>query len=421
MRTAGARGVLSLSASPMSDPTHTKLRNTSAMQLLAQDNYAEALRRGLMQVTLSARDGRRVRIGNAWHTEFINCSYLAIDTRKDVIARSQAIMDEWGVHLCCARSRFSIGPLEELEEGLSSLWGGRAITFPSVTTAHMSTMPLLPSMELSTKKGRTTFLYDKLAHASMQYLRPVLAAEHRVEVLPHNDLDALEKATRAAHERGDSVIYVADGVYSMGGVCPIEEILALSRRLEFALYVDDAHGTSIFGDHGEGTVLAALGGKLPENVSISFSLSKGYGCNGGGVLLPDRAAESRVRTFGTTYAFSAPLDFSVVGAGLASMELHRNGEVKQLQQELRRKVALYDSLVGRPLPFSPIRMVEVGDEQRAIELGDALKARGHFVSVTFFPIVARGNAMLRLCLGVGHTDEDITSVVTSLRELGALK
>ncbi len=404
----------------MTEPSH-KLRNTAALQLHAQENYSEALRRGLMQVNLHARNGRRVALGpERWVTEFINCSYLGIDTRPEVIARSQAIMDDWGVHLCCARSRFSIGPLEELEEGLSTLWGGRAVTFPSVTTTHMSTMPLLAARDLGTRKGGLTFLYDKLAHASMQFLRPVLAVEHHVETLPHNDLQALETAVIAAHARGDAVIYVADGIYSMGGVCPIDEVLALARRLEFSLYIDDAHGTSIFGESGEGTVLSRLGGTLPENVSITFSLSKGFGCNGGGVLVPNREAELRIRTFGMTYAFSAPLDFSVVGAGLASLELHRTGVVNELQAQLREKVALFDRLLGRALPFSPIRMVEVGDERRAIELADALKARGHFVSVTFFPIVARGNAMLRMCLGVGHSDEDITSLVASLRELGAV-
>lgn len=404
----------------MAESAH-KLRNTSAMQRLAKDHYAEALDRGLMQVTLRGRDGRRVQLPTGqWVTEFVNCSYLAIDTREDVIARGQQVMAEWGVHLCCARSRFSIGPLEELEEGLSALWGGRAVTFPSVTTAHMSTMPLLPSMELAGRGGHVTFLYDKLAHASMQFLRPVLAAEHRVDVVPHNDLDALEKAVKSAHGRGDAVIYVADGVYSMGGVCPIDDVLALSRRLEFSLYLDDAHGTSIYGDRGEGTLLSRLGGAVPENAAITFSLSKGFGCNGGGVLLPSREAERRVRTFGTTYAFSAPLDFSVVGGGLASLELHANGEVKRLQAELRRKVALYDALVGEALPFSPIRMIEVGDERKAIELADQLKQRGHFVSVTFFPIVARDDAMLRLCIGVGHRDEDLEALVGSLREVGAL-
>lgn len=398
--------------------TTGKLRNTQAMQLHARQHYAEALKRGLMQRTLHARRERRVALTEIeWVTEWVNCSYLGIDTRPEVIARGQQVMAEWGAHLCCARSRFSIGPLGELEEGLSETWRGRAITFPSVTTTHMSAMPLIASF-VGTE--RVTFLFDKLAHASMQFLKPVLAAEQRVETLPHNELQALEDAVKAAHARGDGVVYVADGVYSMGGVCPVQELLALAERLDFSLYIDDAHGTSIFGESGEGSVLARLGGALPENVMLTFSLSKGFGCNGGGILVPDRDTEALIRTFGTTYAFSAPLDFSVVGAGLASLALHRNGEVKRLQAELERKVALYDALVGRALPFSPIRMVEVGDEQRAIELGDALKARGHFVSVTFFPIVARGNAMLRVCLGVGHSDDDVRSLVGALRDLGAL-
>ena len=396
-----------------------KLRNTVAVEALAEEHYRDALSRQLMQVSLQARDGRRVTLpGGQVVTEFVSCSYLGIDVRPEVIARAQAIVAEWGVHLCTARSRFSIGPLQELEEGLSALWGGRAITFPTVTAAHMSAMPLLPTRELGVSRGTATFLYDHRAHASMQFLKPMLAAEHRVESLRHNDLDALEKAARAAHARGDAVIYVADGIYSMGGACPITEVLALSRRLEMSLYIDDAHGTSIFGTHGEGSVLAALGNERPENVTVTFSLSKGYGCNGGGVLLPTREAERRVRTFGSTYAFSAPLDFAVTGAALAALELHRSPALSALQAELQGKVALFDHLTGRDEPFSPIRMVKLGDAERAIALGEQLKARGHFVSVTFFPIVARDDAMLRICLGVSHSDEDIAALATSLKALG---
>jgi 8-amino-7-oxononanoate synthase len=396
-----------------------KLRNTIAVEALAEDHYKDALARQLMQVPLKARDGRRVTLPDGRTvTEFVSCSYLGIDVRPEVIARAQAVMAEWGVHLCTARSRFSIGPLHELEEGLSQLWGGRAVTFPSVTSAHMSAMPLLPSRELGVMKGTVTFLYDHRAHASMQFLKPMLAAEHRVETLEHNDLEALERAAKQAHARGDAVIYVADGIYSMGGTCPIREVLALSRRVEMALYIDDAHGTSIFGARGEGSVLDALGPERPENVTVSFSLSKGYGCNGGGVLLPTREAERRVRTFGTTYAFSAPLDFSIAGAALEALALHKSPELGRLQKELQRKVALFDQLTGRDEPFSPIRMVKLGDAERAIDVGEQLKDRGHFVSVTFFPIVARGDAMLRICLGVSHSDEDIAALAQSLKELG---
>ncbi|MBK7857199.1 MAG: aminotransferase class I/II-fold pyridoxal phosphate-dependent enzyme [Archangiaceae bacterium] len=397
-----------------------RLRNTSAVEELACENYTQAVQRQLMRVTLEGRSRRKVAFGGKTVTEWVNCSYLGIDTRPEVIARGQALIAEWGVHLCCARSRFSIGPLEELEDGLSQLWGAHAVTFPSVTSAHMSTMPLLPSRELSTLKGSVTFLYDRFAHASMQFLKPVLAAEHRVESVPHNDVDALERAAKEAHQRGDSVIYVADGVYSMGGVCPIDDVLALSQRVELALYIDDAHGTSIFGERGEGSVLSRLGERRPENLTLTFSLSKGFGTNGGGVLLPSREAERRVRTYGMTYAFSGPLDFAIVGSALASLELHRTPELQRLQAELRRKVALFDALTGTEAPFSPIRMVKLGDEQRAIAVAEQLRDKGHFTSVTFFPIVARGDAMLRLCLGVDHSDEDIAALVRSLREVGAL-
>lgn len=403
----------------MTQQSVARLRNTRLVKEVAEDHVSHAIERGLMQVSLEARDGRRVRLpGGQWVHEFINCSYLGLDLRPELLERANQVMREWGVHLCCARTRFSIGPASLFEAELSKTWGGHAITFPSVTTSHMSTMPLLASAEFGvSSSGSVTFLFDKHAHASMQYLRPILAAEHRVDLLPHNDLEALEQAVRQAHARGDGVVYVADGVYSMGGLCPIEELLALAQRLDFLLYIDDAHGTSIYGEVGEGSVLERLGRQLPPNVVVAFSLSKGFGCNGGGVLLPSARAERAVRSFGMTYAFSAPLDFSVVGAGLAALELHRDGTVRALQGELRRKVKLFDELTNRNEPFSPIRMVPVGDERRCIELAEALKERGYFVSSAFFPVVRRGAAQLRLCLGVGHDDEVIQGLARTLREL----
>jgi 7-keto-8-aminopelargonate synthetase-like enzyme len=398
--------------------TPEPLRNTRSMMTLAAPSYARAVDNGLMRVSLKARNGKRVTLADGREaTEFVSCSYLGLDDREDVIAAGKKTLDEWGLHLCCARSRFTIGPNTELEAALSELWGGRAITFPSVTAAHMSTMPLLATEAFGQKRGHTTFLYDRFAHASMQYLKPVLAAENHVETLPHNDLQALEDAVKAAHARGDSVVYVADGVYSMGGFCPIEEVMAMSRRLDFLAYVDDAHGTSIYGARGEGSVLSQLGGRVPEGLVIPFSLSKGFGCNGGGVLLPNTVAESAVRTYGMTYAFSAPLDFSVVGAALRVVELHRDGTVARLQQQLQENVARFDRLTGRDEPFGPIRMVRMGDDETALSSAEKLLASGHFVTVTFFPIVPRGEAQLRLCITARHTPEQLEAVAAALKSL----
>lgn len=388
------------------------------MMSLAGPSYARAVDSGLMQVSLKARHGKRVTLADGREvTEYVSCSYLGLDMRPDVIAAGKQALDDWGVHLCCARSRFTIGPNTELEAALSSLWGGRAITFPTVTAAHMSTMPLLATEAFGHRQQKVVFLYDRFAHASMQYLKPVLAAEHRVETLPHNDLQALEDAVKAAHARGEGAVYVADGVYSMGGHCPIDEVMALARTLDFVAYIDDAHGTAIYGDRGEGSVLARLGGKVPDGLVIAYSLSKGFGCNGGGVLLPNEKAESAVRTFGMTYAFSAPLDFSIVGSALKVVELIKDGTVKALQATLKQRVAQFDALTGRDEPFGPIRMVPIGDDQKALGAAEALLANGFFVTVTFFPIVPREQSQLRICVTAAHTPQDLERLTAALKAL----
>lgn len=399
-----------------------KHRNTGYIVQHALQNYNSAITNHLMQVTIRGRNKKKVTMPNGNEVvEFINCSYLGIDQHPDVIAASKNLSDEWGVNFCCARSRFSIEPTRILEDQLSELFRGRAITFPSVSTTHMSVLPLLASGVLIDPNNppAVRMIFDKFAHSSMQYLKPILASEATVVNIDHNNLQQLREEVLAGHAQGQISVYVADGIYSMGGLCPIKEILQLANELNFYIYLDDAHGTSIFGEKGEGSVMSNLTGQLPENLFISFCLSKGFGCNGGGILLPTKQCEHIIRSFGQIYAFSAALDFSVVNACLASVNLHRDGTVKKLQQQLRTQVAYYDDLMDLDLPFSPIRMVDVGDEKDAIELAKNILAQGYFVSTVFFPIVRRGHAQLRICLSARHTEEEIYGLTEQIKNLMA--
>ncbi|MBE2249198.1 MAG: aminotransferase class I/II-fold pyridoxal phosphate-dependent enzyme [Myxococcus sp.] len=385
----------------------------------AEAGIAEATELGLMHTSFSARDGRVVTLpGGHQAVEFINCSYLGLDTWPQLIAGAKRALDDFGVHFCCARSRLTIEPNVRLEAELSELFRGHAITFPTVTAAHMSVLPTLASGRLlpGSVRSKTRFIFDKHAHASMQFLRPIIAAEaSAVTTIAHNDLQALEDEAKAADRAGETPVYLADGVYSMGGLCPLPELVELSEKWGIVLYLDDAHGTSIFGRHGEGSVRGAWDGDLPETVIVNFSLAKGFGCNGGGVLLPSKWQADRVRRFGMTYGFSAPLDFSIVGAALESTKLHRDGTVERLQRELRARVARFDERVGSDTRnFSPIRRVVIGDEAECRAVGARLLERGYLVSTAFFPVVARGKAQLRVCLGVDHTDAQIDGFAEAL-------
>ncbi len=384
----------------------------------ARPAYDEAERRGLMRVSLRGRRGKHVTLPDGREVlEFVGCSYLGLDQHPEVIAAAKAVLDEWGVHLCCARTRFTIGPNADLEARLSRHFGGRAVTFPSVTSAHMSALPLVAAGALLPERPRrgVRLVFDRFAHASMQCLKPILAEEAEVSTIPHNDLDALAREVKEAHARGLEAVYVADGVYSMGGLCPLPELLRLSGELGFSLYIDDAHGTSIFGERGEGYAIAAAGGRVPENVVVAYSLSKGFGTNGGGVLLGSERQERLLRSFGQTYAFSAPLDFSIVAAALASLDLHERGDVARLQRTLRERVQTFDDALGRPgLPFSPIRMIPMGSADEAIDVGERLIDSGYFVSVALFPVVPRDEPQLRVCVTAAHEDAQVRRLAARL-------
>lgn len=383
-------------------------------------NYARAVQGNLMQVTIKARNGKHVILPDGRDVvEFVNCSYLGLDLHPKVIEASKSVDDEWGMNFCCARSRFSFEPQRLLEEELSELYGGRVITFPSTTTAHISVMPLLASgllvAEGSTRK--MCLIFDQFAHSSMQYLKPVLAAEATVETVPHNSLDDLRLQVLEARKRGEVPVYVADGIYSMGGLCPVRELLALAEELDFYLYIDDAHGMTIFGERGEGLTLSEMDGNVPDRLILTFSLSKGFGAYGGGLLVPGEWREQLIRSYGQVYAFSAAQTFQSVNSCRAVVELHHEGVIQPLQQTLRDRVALYDELMGEPRPFSPIRMVMIGDEENAIKAGERLLEDGYFASVVFFPIVRRNSAQLRLCIAANHTEDDIRGIAAALKDV----
>ena len=399
-----------------------KLRNTPFVVRESAVNYQRAIERNLMQVSIKARNGKRIIMPDDREVvEFINCSYLGLDVHPRVVEASKAVDPRWGMNFCCARSRFSIEPQRLLEEELSDLYKGRVITFPSTTTTHISVMPLVASGVLINENStqKTCLIFDRFAHSSMQYLKPVLAEEATIETIPHNSLDDLKLHVMQAHARGEVPVYVADGIYSMGGLCPISDVLALAEELDFHVYLDDAHGTTIFGSRGEGLALSQIEGNVPDRLILTFALSKGFGAYGGGVCVSDRGRERRIRSYGQVYAFSAALNFSALHACRAVVQLHHDGTVQSLQRTLRDRVALFDELMGEPLPFSPIRMIMIGDERAAIEAGEQLINKGYFASVVFFPVVQREAAQLRICIAANHTPDEIQGLVAALKQVKA--
>ncbi|TIQ97662.1 MAG: aminotransferase class I/II-fold pyridoxal phosphate-dependent enzyme [Mesorhizobium sp.] len=361
----------------------------------------------LCAVTLTA-GGRR---GNTI-TDYVRCSYLGLDNHPTIVAGAIAAVQEYGsVHWSCARTRLNFGLIGDLESTLSELFRARVIAYSTVMVANMGALPIIASGHL-TKGQKPVMVFDRFAHASLAFHKPVVAQETQVETIPHNDLNALEQICR----KHPVVAYVCDGVYSMGGFAPINELLLLQQKYGLFLYMDDAHGISLFGDTGEGFARSRLPRELGERTIIAASLGKGFGASGGMLMLGTPHQERLFRCYSIPHAFSASPNVAAVGAALASAAIHQTNELRLRQEQLADRIAFFDKRVetgqrGAPLP---IRMINVGDEFAAIDFTEHLLEAGFYTSVTFFPTVTRGGAGARICLTASHELSDLEQLCAKI-------
>ncbi len=75
------------------------------------------------------------------------------------------------------------------------------------------------------------------------------------ETFPHNQVDALEKPLQKSLQKstGGRRLVIVDGVYSMeGDIAPLPQIVALCRRYDALLMVDEAHSLGVIGKSGRG-------------------------------------------------------------------------------------------------------------------------------------------------------------------------
>lgn len=343
----------------------TTPRNTARMVETAASHFEAAHYQGVMAIYVHPLSGRTVRLNYEDRTivDFVRCSYLGLDNHPEITAGAAEAMHTLGaLHWSCARTRLNFAKLGELEEELSSLFDAYVITYTTVLAANMSALPLVASGHLTSGR-KPVMVFDRFAHATLAYHKGTIAAETKVETIAHNDLSALERLCRD----NEAVAYICDGVYSMGGSAPIAELRRLQDKYGLFLYVDDAHGISMFGDRGEGFARSQLK-DLGDRTIVAASLGKGFGASGGMLMLGTAHQDLLFRRFAVAHAFSASLNTAAIGAALASARLHRTNELRRRQEVLQRRIALFDSLIstkqaGTPLP---IRIVHMGDELMAV-------------------------------------------------------
>lgn len=407
---------------PLSNGRPTEhFRNTAYMINKSRPYFDAAHASGLMAVQGRSTTGRTVILGTGQLDsrpeviDFVRCSYLGLDNHPLIVAGAvDAIEVHRSLHWSCARTRLNFDLLAELEATLSDMFCARVLASSTVMLANLGAMPLLASGQL-TGGRKPVVVFDRTAHISLAYHKPVVADETRVETIAHNDIDALERLCR----EHPVVAYVCDGVYSMGGNAPVKELRQLQERYGLFLYIDDAHGISLFGRQGEGFARSQFPQVLDDRTIIVASLAKGFGASGGMLMLGTAEHEALFRRYSIPYAFSVAPNLAAVGAALGSCKIHRSAELGERQERLAQRIKVFDRRVStaeQGNPF-PIRMIAIGSEAEAIAIARRLLDVGFYTSVTFFPTVAQGSAGIRVCITADHEVRDIEQLCDCILEM----
>jgi 8-amino-7-oxononanoate synthase len=248
----------------------------------------------------------------------------------------------------------------------------------------------------------TVVLSDRLNHASI--IDGCRLSRAPVEVIPHLDLDALERALeRTAGARARWV--VTESCFSMDGDGP--DLVALRRICDdhaAGLIVDEAHALGVFGAAGAGRCAEA--GVTPD--ALVGTLGKAIGTQGAFVAGSPSLREllwNRARSFVFSTATSPAL------AEVTLLHVQRVRTAEDLRLRLRSTV---DHLRARLTELGvaiegglggPILPIVVGDNGAAIRIAEELRAAGILAQAIRPPTVPVGAARIRLTVSAGWPDE----------------
>ncbi|MHC8321871.1 aminotransferase class I/II-fold pyridoxal phosphate-dependent enzyme [Pseudomonas sp. GB2N2] len=382
----------------MDQKTHAVNTFTNYRKLISLADHdwetAEAGKIAGLDVEIKNANQMVDQFGRSFH-HFCTTSYLGLDYHPALLDGAMTALREIGtLRIANSKNRCKLAALEQYEKELSELFGAVCLSTLSCSAASAGILPMLAS-GVFTQNRPPLMAFDRHAHYSMNHLKAACADETNVVTCPHDDMDFLEDLCKQTGK----VVYIADGAYSMGGVANMDGLLYLKERYGLFLYLDDSHALSAVGTIGAGLVRPRIQA-LDDDCLIVAPLAKSFGASGGLVMFGSEPQKKLVQRYGGPSNWSQSLNSAAIGAGRASIQLHRTLEFSALQEKLQTNIQLFDSLIrtGQLGSNMAIRLIRCGEAALANSIAIELANQGFFTSAVFFPVVAKGQAALRITL-----------------------
>jgi len=267
-------------------------------------------------------------------------------------------------------------------------------------------------------------VYDSEAHACI--LDGMRMQSGKRFVYPHNNIENLEKqlirASKIAEKNGGGILVITEGVYGMAGdLGKLKEIVELKKKFNFRVLVDDAHGFGTMGKTGAGTG-EHLG--VQDDIDVYFGTFAKSMAGIGGFVAGDanviRFLKYNMRS--QIYAKSLPMPM-VMGA------IKRLAMIKESQEHKDKLWVIVNALqkglrengldIGNTeSPVTPV-MLKGGIPEATQITYDLRENDGIFCSIVVYPVIPKGQILLRLIPTAVHTLEDVEYTVKCFKKVKA--
>ena len=246
-------------------------------------------------------------------------------------------------------------------------------------------------------------------------------------VYRHNDMESFEKnmkrAVKMAEKTGGGILAISEGVFGMRGEQGrLKEIVALKKKYNFRLLVDDAHGFGTLGEGGRGTGYEQ---GVQDDIDVYFATFAKSMAGIGAFLAGDKDVIQFLQYNMRSQTFAKTLPMAMVKGALKRLDMIRT--MPELKDKLWQNTNSLQSglrLAGFDLGTTQTCITPVflkGDVPEAMALvHDLRENHGVFCSIVVYPVIPKGLIILRLIPTATHTQVDIDETIvafTAIREL----
>lgn len=361
---------------------------------------------------IESPQGAEILVGGKTVLNFCANNYLGLSSHPKVIAAAHKAIDERGYGMSSVR--FICGTQDihkELERKLSAFLGTEdTILYAAAFDANGGMFEPLFNEE-------DALISDSLNHASIiDGVRLCKAQRFRYE---HNNMDDLEAKLKEAASCRNRII-ITDGSFSMDGtIAQLDKIVALAEKYDAAIMVDECHSSGFLGKTGRGT--HEYRGVMGKIDIITGTLGKALGGALGGFTSGRKEIIEMLRQKSRPYLFSNTLAPSIVGASIAVLDMLT--ETTDLRDKLefntryfrtRMTEAGFDIKPGDH-PIVPIMLY---DAVLAQKMAARLLEEGIYVIGFFYPVVAKGQARIRVQLSAAHEQAHLDKAISAFTKIG---